>query len=163
MGTRGPKPKPLERKEKIGRREHRKVSDKPAIITILPTASIGEIPKPHRQLILTKDGQDGPGLELWKRFWLSGRAWLREDDIELMMLLCEQEDERAILRQLVFQDAQDWRARAGLRTLEKQITDNLSLLGFTPTDRARMGFRSTASDPLDEFRKRVEAKRQKTT
>jgi hypothetical protein len=161
MGTRGPKPKPIERKEKIGRREHRAVSDKPAIITILPTSTINEIPKPHRQL-LTINGEAGPGLVLWEKFWTCGRSWLREDDVELMMILCEQEDERAVLRRLVFQDAQDWRARAGLRVLEKLITDNLSLLGFTPTDRARIGFRSVANDPLDDFRKRVEAKRQKT-
>jgi len=161
MGTRGPKPKPIERKEKIGRREHRKVSNKPAIITVLPTLSIYEVPVPHRQLI-TIDGGVGPGMLLWEKFWTCGRSWLREDDVELMMILCEQEDERAILRRLVFQDPQDWRARAGLRVLEKLITDNLSLLGFTPTDRARIGFRSAANDPLDDFRKRVEAKRQKT-
>jgi hypothetical protein len=97
---------------------------------------------------------------LWERFWQAGAGWLQDGDIELLMIVCEQEDERAILRRLVFTDATDWRARTGLRQLEKLITDNLSLLGFTPTDRARIGFRSAGvSDPLGEFRKRVHEQR----
>jgi hypothetical protein len=157
MATRGPKPTPLERKAKLGMRDKNKNRE----ITVLPTPVARVIPIPHRQL-LTIDGQQGPGGLLWERFWRAGASWLREDDAELLMILCEQEDERAILRRMVFQTPDDWRARAGLRLLEKLITDNLSLLGFTPTDRARMGVRSQGIDPLEEFRKRVEAKRQQT-
>jgi len=34
---------------------------------------------------------------------------------------------------------EDWRNRAALRSLEKQIFDHLSALGFTPGDRAKLG------------------------
>ena len=32
-----------------------------------------------------------------------------------------------------------WHERAGLRVLEKQIEENLTLLGFTPTARQKLG------------------------
>jgi hypothetical protein len=157
MATRGAKPMPLDRREHLGLRDKKK-NTRP-VLEVLPDVE-KTIPEPHRQLIRNTAGGKGPGLELWERFWQAGAGWLQDGDIELLMIVCEQEDERAILRRLVFTDATDWRARTGLRQLEKLITDNLSLLGFTPTDRARIGFRSAgASDPLGEFRKRVHEQR----
>jgi hypothetical protein len=149
---------PLERREHLGLRDKKKNSR--IVVGVAPITEIepNPIPEPHRQLI-TIEGKKGPGWELWERFWTAGSSWLKIDDAELIMLTCEAEDERAILRRLVFQDPNDWRARVSLRQLDKSITDNLSLLGFTPTDRARIGFRSQGADPLGEFRKRVENQR----
>jgi hypothetical protein len=48
-------------------------------------------------------------------------------------------DERWNLRARVMQDMDDSRARRGLRELDRQIVSNLSLLGFTPSDRSRLG------------------------
>lgn len=157
MAKRGPKPMPLERRERLGLRDKQKNQ---RTVVALATPVEWVVPQPHRQLI-TVAGEDGPGMWLWRRIWDAGRSWLREDDAELVMILCEQSDERAVLRRQVFQTPDDWRARASLRLLEKLITENLSLLGFSPTDRARIGLKASASDPLAEFRKRVEAQRQK--
>lgn len=161
--TRGPKPMPKERREKLGLRDKttepaaqsRKLVSLPSPLSL---PEVIEIPEPHRPL-MTIGGEIGYGRQMWNRFWTAGAAWLKEDDKELLMMVCEQEDERAVLRQMVFKDANDWRARTGLRQLEKSITDNLSLLGFTPTDRARIGFRSQGADPLGDFRKRVQDQR----
>ena len=164
MAQRGAKPMPKERREKLGLRDKtlepaaqsRKLVPLPTLENSVPEET--GIPEPHRPL-MTINGEAGYGRQMWNRFWIAGASWLKEDDKELLMMICEQEDERAVLRQMVFKDPNDWRARTGLRQLEKSITDNLSLLGFTPTDRARIGFRSQASDPLGDFRKRVESQR----
>jgi len=57
---------------------------------------------------------------------------------DLLLLTCKQMDERQQLRLKVLRDG-DWRERSGLRALDKQIQDALSMLGFTPSDRARLG------------------------
>lgn len=80
-------------------------------------------------------------------------------DVELVMLVCEQTDERTLLRDKMFRIGLDWRERAALRALEKQIASNLAQLGFTPTDRARLGIASTSTDALQTFRDKVSAKR----
>jgi hypothetical protein len=80
------------------------------------------------------------GLELWDRIWSMGAIWLSDQtDIELLMMTCEMIDERWNLRVSVMQ-SNDPKQRRGLRELDKQIVSNLSLLGFTPTDRARLGW-----------------------
>jgi hypothetical protein len=152
---------PKERRDHLGLRD--KTKNKTLNVVPLSENSLPEeptIPEPHRTL-LTVGGEAGPGRQLWDRLWTAGSRWLKPDDAELILLLCEQEDERAILRRMVFQDPNDWRARVGLRQLERHITDLLSILGFTPTDRARIGFRSAENDPLADFRKRVEDQRRK--
>jgi hypothetical protein len=47
----------------------------------------------------------------------------------------------------------DWHDRKALRELEKNIVNNLSLLGFTPADRSRMGVAEVkARSKLEELR-----------
>jgi hypothetical protein len=53
-------------------------------------------------------------------------------------MVCEQMDERAKLRTQVWNEGKNDERKA-LRMLERAIVDNLSLLGFTPTDRSRLG------------------------
>jgi hypothetical protein len=53
-------------------------------------------------------------------------------------MVCEQMDERAKLRTQVWNEGKNDERKA-LRQLERSIVDNLSLLGFTPTDRSRLG------------------------
>lgn len=92
--------------------------------------------------------------------WESGCSWLKpECDTELVMLVCEQTEERVILRDKMFSVGIDWRDRAGLRMLEKQIANNLAQLGFTPADRARLGNTSVRVDALQEFRAKVQSQR----
>jgi hypothetical protein len=148
--TRGRKPKPVEQKQRIGNPGKRPL---PTIGTV-PLIVNQEIPAPHRPLI-----DNGPGQQLWNSMWQSGCAWLRRDtDIEMVMMVCEQVDERAVLRTKVFRE-QDWRDRASLRTLEKLISQNLSTLGFSPTDRARLGMNNVSNDAIQDFRDRIANKR----
>jgi hypothetical protein len=93
---------------------------------------VSEIPQPSRPLL--KYGQ-----ELWEKVWSMGATWISVNtDSELLLMTCEMIDERWNLRVKVMQ-TDDPRLRRGLRELDRQIVSNLSLLGFTPADRSKLG------------------------
>jgi hypothetical protein len=97
---------------------------------LIPQAS--ETPVPARPLL--KYGQ-----ELWDRVWQSGINWISPNtDLEILLMTCELIDERWNLRVRVMTDNNP-KDRRGLRELDKQIVSNLGLLGFTPSDRSRLG------------------------
>ena len=54
------------------------------------------------------------------------------------MMTCEQIDERIKLRASVWNNNRSDERKA-LRALDKEIVNNLSLLGFSPSDRTRLG------------------------
>ena len=156
----GRPPKPIEQKRRIGNPGGRKLPT----LTVVPMPTVdAPIPEPHRPLMKNANGGLGAGGQLWRLIWESASPWLRRDmDVELVMLVCEQTDERTLLRDRMFRIGLDWRERAALRALEKQIASNLAQLGFTPTDRARLGISSTSTDALQTFRDKVAAKRSST-
>jgi len=129
MATRGRPPKPAEQKRMLGNPGRRPLPDTKDL-QILP--GIDEIPQPDRPL-------GKPGRELWDRVWESGAQWISpKTDLELLLITCELVDERWSLRAEVLKD-NDSRQRRQLNDLTRIIIGNLSLLGFTPTDRSRLG------------------------
>jgi hypothetical protein len=71
------------------------------------------------------------------------------------MLTCEKLDERDLLRIYVMENIDAWHERSGLRLLEKQIEDNLNLLGFTPMARQKLGIQEVkARTKLEEMMSR---------
>lgn len=141
-------PKPIELKRKLGNPGKQALPKENETILI---AAIDEIPEPHRQLF-------DAGLELWNRTWSMGQLWISpKTDIELLLMTCEMLDERVRLRAFVWNNPEAWRERKALRELEKNITNSLSLLGFTPTDRSRLGVAEVkAKSKLEELRARRE-------
>ena len=94
---------------------------------------IGEgIPSPPEHL--------GPrGREFWGNAFQGGN-WLWGDvDGTLLQHTAELLDEREELRDLVQDQPENTRLRAGLRQLDRQLVSNLAHLGFTPSDRGRLG------------------------
>ena len=129
MPSRGRPPKPIEQKILLGNPGKRPLPDTSNLV-LLP--AVNEIPEPNRQLF-------SHGRELWDRVWTMGHTWLSySTDVDLLLLVCEQLDERSKLRTKVWNEGRN-DERKSLRSLEKQIVENLSLLGFTPTDRSRLG------------------------
>lgn len=121
--------KPIEQKRLLGNPGRRPLPDTSAI-QVLP--GISEIPEPSRPLLKY-------GRELWDKIWQQGLNWISPNtDAELLLMTCEMIDERWNLRIKVMQ-SDDAKMRRGLRELDKQIVSNLSLLGFTPSDRSRLG------------------------
>jgi hypothetical protein len=125
----GRPPKPIEQKRLLGNPGKRALPNQSEIILMTQN---DWMPEPTRPLL--KYGQ-----ELWDRIWGMGATWVSDKtDLELLMMTCEMVDERWNLRVKVMQ-SDDHRLRRGLRELDRQIVSNLSLLGFTPSDRARLG------------------------
>jgi hypothetical protein len=121
--------KPIEQKRILGNPGKRALPKSSEVFVLEQTADLPEPPRP-----LLKYGQ-----ELWDRVWSMGASWVsQKTDIELLVMTCEMIDERWNLRVKVMQN-DDARMRRGLRELDRQIVSNLSLLGFTPSDRARLG------------------------
>lgn len=129
MANMGRPPKPIEQKRRTGNPGKRALPDQTAVI---PLRAATTTPEPPRQLFEF-------GRQLWDRVWQAGAAWISPDfDIELLLIVCEQTDERIRLRASVWNNNRADERRA-LRTLESQIVDNMSKLGFSPTDRSRLG------------------------
>lgn len=147
--VKGRKPMPVEQKLLLGNPGRRPIPDD-STMQLLPKAE--EAPQPIRPL-------EEPGLAMWARVWDSGIGWIYPDsDIEILQLTCELIDERVSLAQAL-RGSTDPAERRSLRQLDAQIVSNLSLLGFTPTDRSRLGVaRIQAESKLDKMRRRRDEK-----
>lgn len=135
--------KPIEQKRLLGNPGKRALPK-----DTLAIAQVTEIPEPSRPLL--KYGQ-----ELWDKVWGMGATWISVNtDSELLLMTCEMIDERWNLRVKVMQ-TDDPRLRRGLRELDRQIVSNLSLLGFTPADRSKLGVAEVkAISKLEELQMR---------
>ena len=141
--TAGRPSKPVEQKRLIGNPGKRAL---PSNAMDLPRAIVDPIP--GRPLLRY-------GQELWDKVWSAGVNWISPNtDVELLLMTCEMVDERWNLRIKVMQ-TDDPKLRRGLRELDKQIVSNLSLLGFTPSDRTRLGVAEVkAQSKLEELMER---------
>jgi len=127
--TRGRPSKPVELKRKTGNPGKRKLPD-PITVELLPQAEA--IPEPPRPLLK-------PGRRLWDEVWESGIQWISPTtDMEILLMTCELVDERWNLRIKVM-NSDDMGMARRLDSVSNQIVRNLSLLGFTPSDRTRLG------------------------
>lgn len=125
----GRPPKPIEQKRKTGNPGKRALPKESSLV-VLPMAT--SIPEPHRPLLKY-------GKEFWDRVWGLGTSWISaQSDIELVLITCELIDERWNLRIKVMK-SDDPKQRRALRDLDRAIVSNLSLLGFSPSDRSRLG------------------------
>lgn len=108
------------------------------------------------------------GLELWGEIWQAGRAWLSPDsDYYLVRLICEAHDEYEELRGLLTRGEVERyyvtangqmvthpvvTQLAGIRT---QLTAWLAAIGFSPSDRSRLGLAEVrVRDAMDELKAR---------
>jgi hypothetical protein len=131
MTANGRPPLPLERKQKLGTLRPGR----------LPEAGLTEVerlpeeegtPEPPPQL-------KAKGREFWSSVFANG-SWLWKGvDRHLVELTADLMDERQELRALTDQQPDNTRLRAALRQLDKQLVSNLGALGFTPSDRSRLG------------------------
>jgi hypothetical protein len=129
MAQMGRPPVPIEQKRLLGNPGRRPLPDPADLQQLEP---IKAIPEPPRQLFEA-------GQQLWDRVWSSGLTWISpHSDLELLVMTCEQIDERIKLRTSVWNNNRSDERKA-LRALDREIVNNLSLLGFSPSDRTRLG------------------------
>jgi P27 family predicted phage terminase small subunit len=157
---RGGTPKPLETKRLLGNPGKRPLPNAATPGTALEV--VGDIPA-------APPGLEGKGLESWNRLWDAGKAHLSaRADYVLMEQLCWALDEKHELRCWLAEDRMNrsWYTTANGQTvthpsvkrteqLDAQCTSWLAQLGFTPSDRARLGLLEVRTpDELDDFRRR---------
>jgi hypothetical protein len=137
--------KPIEQKRMLGNPGKRPLPNQNEIVLI---DGVAQIPEPSRPLLKY-------GREFWDKIWSMGSTWISaKSDSELLLMTCEMIDERWNLRVKVMQTDEP-RLRRGLRELDRQIVSNLSLLGFTPSDRSRLGIAEVkAVSKLEELKLR---------
>jgi len=119
-------PKPIEQKRALGNPGKRAMPQPKEFVE-------GGYIEPMRNL-------QEAGNQLWEAAMKTGEQWIaRNSDTQLLLLTCEQMDRRSVLNQLWRGNPTDKNLLMRLAEIEKSIASNLSLLGFTPTDRSRLG------------------------
>ena len=148
MANKGRPPIPTELKRLRGTlRPGRLPANAPLVALVEPVQAPGE-----------PQGLSDGGLAFWEAAW--GCNWISQNsDYFLVLMTSEGLSERDSLRALLEIDPGNYRARSGLRELERQIVSNLALLGFTPSDRARLGLAEVKKESkLEEIIRRREAR-----
>jgi P27 family predicted phage terminase small subunit len=161
---RGGTPKPIETKRLLGNPGKRALPAAPTPGMALETAEgVPEAPT----------GLGEYGLANWNRYWDAGRAHLSaKADYGLMERLCRALDELDELRSWLAEDrmGRAWYVTANGQTvthpavkrieqIDAQTTSWLAQLGFTPSDRARLGLLEVRTpDELDDFRRRKDSR-----
>lgn len=80
------------------------------------------------------------GQELWRKIFGSGEIWISiRTDTTLVEQVCRQIDRRDEMSRLFWADPSDRKLNMSLLETEKAVQSGLSLLGFTPADRTRLG------------------------
>ena len=135
--------KSAELKKKLGSRHA-------GLEPVMPVQEIERAPEPLRQL-------SHSGLHFWKEAFRSRTTWLKDTDLELLQVVCEQLDERDQLRIYVLDNIEAWHERSALRVLERDLATNLKELGFTPTARQKLGIQEVkAISKLEQLQARKE-------
>jgi hypothetical protein len=96
------------------------------------------------------------GMQLWSEVFEAGGLWISlKTDTQLLQMVCELLDRREILREHFSADPTDRKVNMSLLETEKLIQSSLSLLGFTPSDRSRLGLAEVkAKSKLEELMER---------
>jgi len=105
-------------------------------------------------------GLGAAGASLWATVYEAGELWVSSrTDVHLVEQVCRQMDRVAGLRELWLEDPADRGVNTSLLETEKAVQSGLSLLGFTPADRTRLGLVSArAKSKLEEIMAMKQAK-----
>jgi hypothetical protein len=80
------------------------------------------------------------GLELWNKIFGAGELWISiRTDTQLVAQVCRQLDRRDELSRRFWDEPESRVVNMSLLETEKAVVNGLSLLGFTPADRTRLG------------------------
>lgn len=133
----GRPPKPVEQKRRLGNPGKRAMPTHGSLAAV-PSAG-SEVPDldPHATL---------------EQILSDGAVWLASTDRVALAMLREALEERSQLREVLLA-TQSLDVRKALRDLDKQIISQLSVLGFDPAARARLGLAEVkAQSTLEKLR-----------
>lgn len=134
MPPRGRPPIPIELKRRRGRTGDTDSGGRPlpksGELVMLPMAEGVPILPP---------GIESDGAELWKRIWQEGLTWISPNsDMAAAVEACLVADDLAVARRR-YRATGDPKDAGALVALGKRFDDALSVLGFNPTARSRLG------------------------
>lgn len=134
MAPRGRPPIPIEIKRRRGRTTETDSGGRPlpksADVVALPMAE-GVPLLPH--------GIESEGAELWKRIWQQGLTWISpQSDMAAAIEACQVADDLAVARRR-YRATSDPKDATALAAMGRRFDDALSVLGFNPTARSRLG------------------------
>ena len=99
--------------------------------SLMPLNNIGDSPEPQTHL-------GNQGSAFWTKAWET--PWLSQlSDYWIVLITAQALDEREEVKVALAQDPSDRKLRTTLRELDKQVINAYSLLGYTPSDRSRLG------------------------
>jgi len=103
----------------------------PSSGALLPLQNTENAPEPRTPL--------GPqGDAFWHQAWTT--PWLSQlSDYWIVLITAQALDEREEVKIALAEDPSDRRMRTTLRELDKQVINAYSLMGYTPSDRSRLG------------------------
>jgi len=137
-------PKPIEQKRLLGNPGKRAMPGDDSTITLFsgrvePLFPLGEA-----------------GQKLWDSVFGEGELWISpRTDVAWLQVVCELLDRREVLKQEWMADPADRKLNMSLLETEKLLQSGLGLLGFTPTDRSRLGVAEVkAKSKLEELMER---------
>jgi len=137
-------PKPIEQKRLLGNPGKRAMPGEESTITLFsgkvePLSPLGEA-----------------GQKLWDSVFNDGELWISpRTDVAWLQVVCELLDRREVLKQEWMADPADRKLNMSLLETEKLLQSGLGLLGFTPTDRSRLGVAEVkAKSKLEELMER---------
>ena len=137
-------PKPIEQKRLLGNPGKRAMPDGESTIALFsgkgePLFPLGEA-----------------GQKLWDSVFNEGELWISpRTDVAWLQVVCELLDRREVLKQEWMADPADRKLNMSLLETEKLLQTGLGLLGFTPTDRSRLGVAEVkAKSKLEELMER---------
>lgn len=120
--------KPLEQKRRTGNPGKRKLPD---VVVELRPANLDDLEPP------THLGD--AGRFVWAKAWHSGITWLSPDsDMATVIAACELADARDKARERYLVTGEPKDATSFVR-LDERYQKTLSLMGFSPSDRSRLG------------------------
>ena len=134
-------PRPVEMKRKLGNPGKRAMPKEGSVMEVE-----GGYREPLRPL-----GE--AGYQLWAEVFGFGELWVSpKTDTQLLQMVCELLDRREILREEFLADPTERKVNMSLLETEKLIQSSLSLLGFTPSDRSKLGLAEVkAKSKLEEL------------
>ena len=158
---RGKKREPIEKKRLRGARIRDGLAAQPVPESALALVVLDSVPKPPV-------GLGKVGVAYWGILWSAGRRHLSElHDTPLMTRLCSNFEKIAQLEAWLGSDVERrWYVSPNgqivthpavkqIEHLDAQCTAHLSLMGFSPSDRARLGLAEIrVANELDAYRKR---------
>jgi len=139
-------PKPIEQKRKLGNPGKRGLPKEGELMTV-PGGYI----EPLRPL-------EYAGKQLWDSAFKFGDLWISQrTDVHLLLMTCEQLDRRETLRSALTEKPEDRQLIMSINETEKLIASNLGQLGFTPSERTRLGLAEVRKESkLEQLRKQRE-------